>query len=218
MKSTRLTLEDLVIGYGEQRVAGPLRVTWESGGLHLLLGRNGAGKTTLARTLLGLLPPLAGSLQLTPSGPRTWVPQQMLSFEGAPLRARDVVEMGLWGSAHQTEVLSRKERHDRLEATLQRVGLSDQSEHPFDELSGGQRQRVLIARALVSPARLVVLDEPTAGVDDEARGEIGHLLADLAHDLDQLFLVITHDRHWLSENLASIHRLESDSLQEGLDR
>ena len=91
-----LRLDDLVIGYDQQPIAGPLQAEWCGGGIHALVGRNGSGKTTLTRTLLGLLPPLGGKIHLDRDVPHSWVPQRAVWFENAPVRVLDVVEMGLW--------------------------------------------------------------------------------------------------------------------------
>ena len=215
-----LRLDDLVIGYDQQPIAGPLQAEWCGGGIHALVGRNGSGKTTLTRTLLGLLPPLGGKIHLDRDVPHSWVPQRAVWFENAPVRVFDVVEMGLWcrdseGAPRFGRApggLSRRERTERVQTTLAEVGLEASAKQPFAELSGGQKQRVLVARAMVGGARLLIFDEPTAGVDEPTRLEIGQLFSRIAADPQRLVLVVTHDLDWLAEPPASVLRIRKGTL------
>ena len=209
-----------MIGYQSLSIAGPLQAEWCGGGIHALVGRNGSGKTTLTRTILGLLPPLSGSIQLGSEVPKSWVPQRAVWFESAPVRVFDVVEMGLWcrgedGSPRFGRApggLSRRERADRVRAALAKVALEGVEGEPFAQLSGGQKQRALVARALVGGAQLLILDEPTAGVDEPTRRELGHLFAKIAEDPSLLILVVTHDLDWLAESPSSVLRIKGGVL------
>ena len=167
-----------------------------------LVGPNGGGKTTLLRLLLGLLEPDAGTVQVFGGHPAEararvgYVPQHAALDFSVPANALDVVLMGClrqspWGPRFKSE-----ERGRALSA-LEQVGLGDLAHHRLDELSGGQRQRVLIARALISEPDLLLLDEPTSGVDGENADAI--LTSLLALDGTSLVLV-SHD--W---NLVSAH-------------
>lgn len=214
-----LRLQDLVIGYGGQPIAAPLQAEWCGGGIHALVGRNGSGKTTLSRTILGLLPPISGTIEIDRNVPRSWVPQRAVWFESAPVRVFDVVEMGLWCRdaegfprfGRAPGGLSRRERRDKVLSTLAEVGLESAEKRPFAQLSGGQKQRSLVARALIGGAKLLIFDEPTAGVDEPARIEIGQLFTRLAEDPSRLVLVVTHDLDWLPE-AKSVQRIRKGTL------
>ena len=168
-----LAAHDLAFGFASRRVGEAVSFTLEQGETLALLGGNGSGKTTLLRTLLGLLPPLAGSVEI--GGERVsamssaerarriaYVPQQHLPAYG--FRVVDVV---LMGRASRLSVFARPGRADREIAlqSLATLGITPLAPRSVTELSGGERQLVLIARALAQQADIVLLDEPTASLD-----------------------------------------------------
>jgi ABC-type Mn2+/Zn2+ transport system ATPase subunit len=222
MSAARIIAETLVIGYPGRRVSGPLDFEWRGGGVHFILGRNGSGKTTLARTLLGLAPPLAGRVQLDPEGARAYVPQEESELDDSPVSVGEAVEMGLWGRDARGRPhpggrpggVSQRERRVRVDRALAAVGLEERRGERFARLSRGQRTRVRIARALIGEARLVVLDEPTAGLDDESRAALWPRLVELAADPERVVFVITHDLPGFDVAAASVLRLEDGSTRE----
>lgn len=168
-----LAARGLAVGHGRRAVAGNVGFALEEGRVLVLLGPNGGGKTTLLRTLLGLIPPLAGEVLLsgTPIARLArrdvarllaYVPQA--SAGGFAYPARDVVAMG---RAARLPLLAAPGARDRAaaDAALDRLGITHLADRPVTELSGGERQLVLIARALAQEARCLVMDEPTASLD-----------------------------------------------------
>ena len=161
-----------------------------------VLGPNGGGKTTLFRALLGELPAVAGSV--SHDGAPAYVPQTERSRLDFPVSALDVALMGAYA---RTPWYRRVAAGDRALArhALARVGLGDRAGDRFGALSGGQRQRVLVARALVQDARLLLLDEPFAGVDRASEEAIMGILDELRAE-GRVLLVATHDieqaRRW----------------------
>jgi manganese/iron transport system ATP-binding protein/manganese/zinc/iron transport system ATP- binding protein len=187
----------LAAGYG----AGPpvlhdVTFAAHAGQAVAVLGPNGGGKTTLFRALLGELPLAAGRFAL--HGAAAYVPQTERARLDFPVSAADVALMGAYARTPWYRRVSATDRALALGA-LERVGLGDRARSGFGALSGGQRQRVLIARALVQDARVLLLDEPFAGVDRTSEEAIMGILDALRAE-GRVLLVATHDveqsRRW----------------------
>ncbi len=174
MSDAVLTLRDASFGYEGAPVLQHVSLAVERGEFVALLGPNGAGKTTLLRGVLGLVPVLSGEVvwgsdrRRRPPG---YVPQRESLDAVFPLTVAEVVTMGVYARLSPFRPVGRRERAHAL-ACLDAVGLADLAGGPFWELSGGQKQRVLIARALAVEPELMLLDEPTAGVDPAAEDAI----------------------------------------------
>ena len=162
-----------------------------------LLGANGSGKSTLVRSLVGVVPLAAGSVRLlgTPLGRQVswgdigYVPQRVSATSGVPATACEVV---LSGTLHGRRLRPPRDARERACAALAAVGLGSEVDKAVRALSGGQQQRVLIARALVRRPRLLLLDEPVAGVDVPSQRTFATALAELA-SAGTTVLVVLHE-------------------------
>lgn len=172
----------------------------EAGDFVGIIGPNGSGKTTLIKLILGLLTPTAGSIQLfgvAPTAFRDWqkigyVPQRTAFDAALPVRVDEVVATGLV-SARARLASGRAQVRRRLDDALGLVGMADKAAARVGTLSAGQQQRVLIARALVSDPELLILDEPTGGVDPEAQATFHTLLQRLNAERGVTLVLVSHD-------------------------
>jgi zinc/manganese transport system ATP-binding protein/zinc transport system ATP-binding protein len=208
-----LAIDRLVCAYesSTEPVLDNVSLTISSGSFVGIVGPSGSGKTTLLRAILGALSPLSGSIrifgqQVTAShGPRVgYVPQLETVDWNFPVTVREVVAMGL---VKQGRLLSLpwigRSDAQRIEALLDRLGIGDLADRHIRELSGGQQQRVFLARALIREPRLLLLDEPTSGVDIKTRHDVLHLLADLNH-AGVTVILTTHDLNSVAAHLPNV--------------
>lgn len=179
------------LGYGRQVVLDNVNLDIFPGDFFGLVGPNGSGKTTLLRCLLGILKPLSGQVTRAPGLRVGYVPQREMLDTLFPLTALDIVLMGRYPHAG----LFRSPRHtdrDIALQCLQQVGLADSAGKLYRELSGGQRQRVLIARALAVEPSLLVLDEPTNGLDLPTEAAILGLIERLHSEGSLTIVLVSH--------------------------
>jgi zinc transport system ATP-binding protein len=193
-------LEGVGVSYGEVRVLDGINLTVEPGDFLGIIGPNGSGKTTLLRVMLGLLEPQEGSVRLfgqTPSAFQEWrrlgyVPQRAALDPSLPVTVHEVVASGLVASLGLLQRIGRAER-TRVTDALARVGMEAHARARIGALSTGQQQRVLIARALVSDPELIILDEPTGGVDPEAQTSFYAMLQHLNREREVTLVLVSHD-------------------------
>jgi zinc transport system ATP-binding protein len=163
----------------------------EQGEFVAVAGPNGGGKTTLLRLVLGLERPSGGTVEV--HARRTgYLPQRAQAAVDAPITVRELVAAGRASRTRLVGPLSRTDR-DAVRRAIARVGLEDRADRRLLTLSGGQQQRAFIAKALAGEPDLLVLDEPTAGVDAEAQEAVASLLAELRRDLAVTILYVSHE-------------------------
>jgi zinc/manganese transport system ATP-binding protein len=193
-----LTLDGIGVRLGGRQILSDVSFTISKGEFAGLIGPNGAGKTTLLRVILCLQQPSAGKV-LIDGGQHArtrrligYVPQKLLIDPDVPLRARDVVSLGLDGHRLGFALPSRQ-RRDLIQTALADVGAGKFAGARVGELSGGEQQRVMIAHALISRPRLLLLDEPLANLDLKSEQEIVTLLGKLAREHQIAVLLSAHD-------------------------
>ncbi|MFE6702908.1 zinc ABC transporter ATP-binding protein AztA [Streptomyces sp. NPDC057718] len=190
-RGERVRFHDLDAGYPGRQVLHQLSASITALTMTALVGPNGSGKSTLLGVLAGVIDATSGQLRYAEGRLPAFVPQRGAVGDTLPLTARQTVEMGRWG---ERGLWRRATRQDRtvVDSALERLGVADLADRQLGELSGGQRQRVLIAQGLAQQSDLLLLDEPTTGLDPEARKRITALLTDLVAD-GTTVVQATHD-------------------------
>jgi len=223
-------MEDVSASYDGHPALEAVSFRVPEGSFAALIGPNGAGKSTCLRLLLGLTRPTKGRVEVFGRPPLAdkadgvgYVPQKVTIPRGLPISVLDIVLMGrtaLLGAGHRPKRVDREMARNALD----QVGLADMAARRFQDLSGGQQQRVLIARALCSHPRLLLMDEPTAGLDSAARARFYALVCDLQHARGLTLLCATHDLDVVGDHADVLILLDrsvraqgapSDILQEG---
>lgn len=195
-----LAFEQVTFGYQRLAVLREVSLRVTAGEFVAVVGPNGSGKSTLVKLGMGLLTPSHGVVRLfgTPVRKfREWdrvgyVPQHAAAPAAVPVSVEEVVRTGLAG---QTGLLRRpsRQQRDQLAHVMEVMGVADLRREAISTLSGGQQQRVLIARALVTAPELLMLDEPTTGVDAYARRALRESLEHLRHREGVAMVYVSHD-------------------------
>ncbi|MFH0903528.1 MAG: ABC transporter ATP-binding protein [Pseudomonadota bacterium] len=188
-----VAFDRVAIGYENRPILASISFAIAGGDTLAVVGPNGAGKSTLLSTMLGIRPAVAGEIKRKPGLRVGFVPQRGRHDPIFPLRAADVVAMGGMGSrpGHWWSRL-RFASAQETRSALADLGVEDLSCRLFRDLSGGQKQRVLIARALVRKPELLVLDEPTAGMDLPSERDLLDLVVRFARDQRMAVVFVTH--------------------------
>lgn len=213
MTAPPISLKDVSFGYGTEKVLDAVSLQVNRGEYLGLIGPNGSGKTTLLKLMLGSLPaPRAGRVELfgTPVDRfREWwrvgyVAQKAASFNsGFPATVEEVVLTGRAPRRGLFRFFTAEDRQAAYEA-LDRVGMFDLKDRMIGRLSGGQQQRVFIARALVSRPDLLILDEPTVGVDVHAESQFYQLIRELRLEMGLTVVLVSHDIGAVAHEVTSL--------------
>ena len=181
------------VAYGRNEVLHQVNLEIPRGAFLPFTGPNGAGKTTLLRAMLGLIPIRHGSIE-TPfhRAAAGYVPQQRVIDPLYPVSARQIVAMGLHGRRRWPGRMTREQR-SAVEAALEQLGMLEHAGKTFRELSGGMKQKILIARAFVSGAEVIILDEPTSELDERSETEVMQYLRQLNREHGITVLMVHHD-------------------------
>jgi len=193
VNETAIAFHDVDVGYRSRPIFLGLNQEIQRGSFRAILGENGSGKSTLLKTVAGILPPLRGRVEYG-NGARVigYVPQKEQLDALYLFSARDVALMGACRTVGPGRPLGKSARERALQM-LELTGALEFKDRLFAQLSGGQKQRTLIARALMTDPQVLILDEPTAGVDHAACESILQLLVQLHRERQLTILLVTHD-------------------------
>jgi manganese transport system ATP-binding protein len=219
-----VSVENLTVRYGEVTALSDVTFDVTPAAITGLLGMNGSGKSTLYASVMGLVKPASGHVKIfgTSSGAArasnavAYVPQSESVDWNFPVSVRDVVLMGRYGRMGFSR-RPRRSDHDAVDAALDRVGLSNLASRSIGALSGGQRKRAFVARGIAQDARLLLLDEPFAGVDTGSEATITALLRELRAE-GRSILMSTHDLGGVPELCDDVILLQRQVLFQGPPR
>ncbi len=213
-------VQNVTFGYGAVPVLEDVSLHLHAGQFAGVVGPSGAGKTSLLKLLLGVLRAGQGAVRIDgrvldgrPSSRVAYVPQIETVDWNFPVTAEQVVLMGRTRNASLWPWPSRLDRH-KARAVLEQLGIGEFGARHIRDLSGGQQQRVFLARALIAEPELLVLDEPTSGVDMRTAENILHLLADLNRQ-GMTILMTTHDLNAAAAHLPWVICLKNRVIAEG---
>ncbi|OLS35776.1 zinc ABC transporter ATP-binding protein [Alkalihalophilus pseudofirmus] len=209
---TIVEIKDVSFRYGNRVVLENITLPIKKGAFLGLVGPNGSGKSTLIKTILGLKKPQSGEVYLF--GERVdkfkkwdkigFVSQKANSFNsGFPATVFEVVSMGLYGKVGLFRFLNRNHK-EKVRQAIESVGMTEYLNQNIGELSGGQQQRVFIARALVSDPELLILDEPTVGVDAKSVKSFYDMLSHLNREKGITLLMVTHDIGAMTDHVTNV--------------
>ena len=209
--------DNLSLAYDGQKVVSGLSFEVNTGDYLCIVGKNGSGKTTLMKSLLGLHKPVEGRFffgEGLSNKEIGYMPQQTIAQKDFPASVYEVVISGCL-SFHKIRPFYKKEEKALADKNLERLGILNLKKVCYHELSGGQQQRVLLARALCATKRLLVLDEPVAGLDPIVTVELYNIIKKLNSFDNITIIMVSHDIKSAVKYASHILQLESTPLYFG---
>lgn len=189
-----IKVRDLSIGYEGQPIIENIDLDINEGEYLTVVGENGSGKSTLMKTLLGLIPPLKGSIEFSDGLTHKeigYLPQQTEVQRDFPSSINEIVLSGCQNRGRFRAFYSREDK-ELARKNMERLGIYDIRNKSYRQLSGGQQQRVLLARALCATEKLLILDEPVSGLDPKVTKDMYELIKSL-NDEGTTIIMISHD-------------------------
>lgn len=190
----QLSCHNLVLGYEGKTVVSGLSFAINAGNYLCIVGENGSGKSTLMKAILHLKTPMSGEI-VTGDGLKSneigYLPQQTVIQKDFPASVREIVRSGCLNRCGLRPFFTKAEKQI-AEENMEKLGIISLAKHCYRELSGGQQQRTLLARALCATRKILLADEPVAGLDPIATAEMYDLIAQL-NDGGTTIIMISHD-------------------------
>ncbi len=183
-----ITYQHVGVNFGKYTALKDVNFTVQSGSFLHIVGPNGSGKTTLVRTLVGLLKPTSGVIDIN-AKKMGYLPQKLGQRNQLPITVKEVIYSGF---PHQRLKATKKEC-ELIKFWLKRMGIPDLFDESMIFLSGGQQQRVYLIRALIGEPDLLILDEPTSALDPSFREKFYQLLKEIQHENNMTIVNVTHD-------------------------
>lgn len=220
----QIEIKDLEFGYRQESLLRGIHLSVRKGDVVMIVGENGSGKSTLLKLLLGELNAQKGSIKLFGRGLSSnssfkevgYVPQvQSFNQVTFPITVLELVVLSLYREFGPIKIPRKKHREKAIEL-LKKMGLEKYIHTPFNELSGGLKQRTMITRALMNKPEILILDEPTAGVDKESKKEFLNLIEKLNKEQHITILIVTHEAGLMKEHITNtrIYEMREGRLED----
>lgn len=212
----QIEIKNLKFGYNENQILKNVNLSLDEGDFAVISGKNGSGKSTLIKLILGELKKDKGIIKLFGIDMEDfknfdkigYVPQVNEAIKVAfPVSAREYVGLNLYKEFSIFNTITKKSK-SKIENTFSTLKIKDLIDRPFNKLSGGQAQRVMIARALVNNPDILILDEPTVGIDQKSKENFLDLLVHLNTHHNISILMITHEMDILGDYVDKVFKLK----------
>lgn len=215
-------IKDLDFSYGPRKILNGLDFSMEKGENAVIVGDNGSGKSTLLKLILGELKKEAGIIKINDKDIEDtsvyekvgYVPQlQIIDQIAFPVTCLELVVLNKYRAFGFLKIPDPKSK-EKARQVLNQLGLQEYINTPVNRLSGGLKQRTIIARALINEPEILILDEPTVGIDDKSKDHFIELLKDMLDNKDLSVILVTHELDYILEKLdrAKVYKLEGGKL------
>ena len=210
MREVQLEVSDLVLGYGKTVIIEDINFQVSAGDFLCVIGENGTGKSTLVKTLLKLHKPLFGKINFSVNRAHIgYLPQQNEIQKDFPALVREIVLSGCLNQLKWWMPFYTKKEHDIANKALETANITDIADACYRELSGGQQQRVLLARALVSSQKMIVLDEPMLNLDNATSKEMYKTISKI-NKQGITVIMISHDSETALKHATHVLDMKKD--------
>lgn len=229
MSENIISLKNVFAGYDGKYVVEDINLEVQKGDYLGIIGPNGGGKTTVLKLIAGVLKPMKGEIRVFGKDPNKFKTQDRLRIAyvkqetnidtGFPVCVLDVVLMGLYAGIGPARGIAKK-HIEKAHAALMKTGMDSEAKTHIDALSGGQKQRVFIARGIVNNPELLILDEPTTGIDAKNQSAFYELLYELKKDLGLTIIMVSHDISMIAKQVNKVscvnHKIHVHGEPEGV--
>ncbi len=210
----QLTCENVILGYEKTAVTGCINFSLNKGDYLYIIGDNGSGKSTLMKGILGLRKPMEGKITFGDDLKQNeigYMPQQTVVQKDFPASVEEIVISGCLSRSGLRPFFSKQDKM-LVDEMLAKMEILDLKKRSYRELSGGQQQRVLLARALCATRKMLLLDEPVAGLDPETTEEFYELIKKLNKEENVTIIMVSHDMHAVSQYASHILNLVKEPV------
>lgn len=193
-----ISIENVTVNFGTYTAVKDVSTTIKQGSITAIIGPNGSGKSTLAKAMVGLLRPTAGEIHINGKsvedsiGLIGYVPQRFSFDKTMPITVLEFLSLSVCNKKHHTQQV-------QIENVMELVGMTGVGEKQLGALSGGQLQRILIARALLHEQDIMILDEPSTGIDAAGERDLYTLIKDINEKRNTTFIIISHELDFVSK-------------------